>query len=189
MNAQGKSLGKQLSIWMPSLVKIAKENPGKVWFMGRDMDVFYHAIAGMGYEVRYMTGLNRDNAGKLHRRNKLESWLRSVGVRNGDIMIDSGYRGSIFQRIAKGTNLELYFLLLTADPNGATGVPVDAALNTEKTRHIILALEHSPKVEVCSWNEEKRRPRVVKLGGKEGETAKRFLQGCVSALKESAMKK
>jgi len=184
MKAQGYSLGKQLAIWMPDLVRIAKNNPGRVWFMGRDMDVFYSALAELGLQVRYIAGLNRDNARKLAHRGKLERWLRSIGVKDGDILIDSGYRGSIFQRIAESTKLDLYFLLLTADPEGSTGYAVNDALNTSKNRNIILALEHSPKREVCTWDEERRRPRVTRVGGKDGQRAHAFLRGCVQALKE-----
>ena len=82
MNKQGYSLGKQLAIWTPDLVQIAKENPGRVWFMGRDMDVFYVALSGLGLDVKYITGLNRDNARKLAHRGKLENWLRSIGVKS-----------------------------------------------------------------------------------------------------------
>jgi len=184
MKAQGRSLGRQLAIWMPDLARIAKENPGRVWFMGRDMDVFYVALHESGFDVRYIAGLNRENARKLAHRGKLERWLRSIGVRDGDILIDSGYRGSIFERIARNTNLELYFLLLTADPNGATGYAVNDNLNTPSARNIILALEHSPKREVCTWDEERRRPKVTKVGGKERQRATAFLRGCVQALKE-----
>jgi hypothetical protein len=182
---QGYSLGKQLAIWMPDLAQIAKENPGRVWFMGRDMDVFYIALAERGLKVRYIAGLNRDNASKLAHRGKLEGWLRSIGVRDEDILIDSGYRGSIFQRVAESTKLDLYFLLLTADPEGATGYAVSDDFNTPKHRNIILALEHSPKREVVTWDEKKRRPRVHRTGGADGQRATAFLRGCVQALKEA----
>jgi hypothetical protein len=187
MKKQGYSLGKQLSVFMPDLIGLAKEYPDRVWFMGRDMDVFYVALYEMGLNVRYITGLNRDNARKLAHRGKLENWLRSIGVRDGDILIDSGYRGSIFRRIAENTKLDLYFLLLTADPEGATGSAVNEKLNTEQSRRMILALEHSPKREVVSWDEEKRRPSVFRLSGKEGQRATEFLRGCVQALKEVVM--
>lgn len=184
MNKQGYSLGKQLAVFVPDLVQIAKENPGRVWFMGRDMDVFYVALSESGLDVKYITGLNRDNARKLAHRGKLESWLRSIGVKNGDILIDSGYRGSIFKRIAESTKLELYFLLLTADPEGATGAAVNESLNTAQSRRVILALEHSPKREICEWDNDKRKPRVTRQGGSDGQKASEFLRGCVLALKE-----
>ena len=188
MYAQGKSLGKQLGIWANDLEKIVAQNPGRVWFMGRDMDVFYVAFCETGYDVKYLVGLNRDNARKLAHRGRLEHWLRSVGVKDGDILIDSGYRGSIFARIAETTGLNIYFLLLTADPEGSTGVAVNEALNTPQTRRIILALEHSPKREVCVWDEDNRRPKTTRLGGKDGQRASEFLHGCTYALEEAIMR-
>lgn len=187
MRNQGYSLGKQLARWIPALASLATANPGRVWFMGRDMDVFFVALYQAGFDVKYITGLNRDNARKLAHRGKLEGWLRSVGVRDGDILVDSGYNGSIFSRVADNTKLDLYFVLLTANPDGACGTPLSEALNTPTSRNIILALEHSPKREVCTWDDKRRRPAVTKLDGDDGRRAREFLGGCVQALKEAIM--
>jgi hypothetical protein len=187
MYKQGYSLGKQLAVFMPDLINLAKQHRGHIWFLGRDMDVFYIALHECGFEVRYIAGLNRENARKLANRGKLESWLRSIGIRNGDVLVDTGYRGTIFKKIAESTKLDLYFLLLTTDPEGATGAAVNEALNTAQMRRVILALEHSPKREVVSWDEEKRRPKVAHLDGRDGERANQFLRGCVLALKEAVM--
>lgn len=187
MYAQGRSLGRQLSIWMPALKKLASQNPGRVWLMGRDCDVFHQALIEAGCKVGYITGLNRDNARRLASRRKIERWLRSIGVRNGDILVDSGYSGSIFRRIAERTNLELVFVLLTTNPEGATGVPLAGELDTEKNRRCILALEHSLKREVVGWNAERRRPVVTKRPGEDGQRANRFFRGCVDALKDAIM--
>lgn len=185
MYAQGRSLGRQLSRWMPALAELANQAPGRVWFMGRDCDVFFQALSESGRNVGYITGLNRDNARRLASRKKMEQWLRSIGVRNGDILIDSGYSGSIFRRIVSSTNLELGFVLLTTNPEGCTGVPLDEGLDDEKGRRMILALEHSLKREVVDWDSEKRRPKVVKMPGEYGQRANRFFRGCVDALKEA----
>lgn len=185
MYKQGYSLGKQLARFVPDIVRLSREYPGRVWLMGRDMDVFYVALFESGFDVQYITGLNRENAGKLARRGKMERWLRSIGVRDGDILIDSGYRGSIFRYIAVSTKLDLYFSLLTADPLGATGCAINSALNTPGSRRVILALEHSPKREFCVWDEKNRKPRTTRLGGRDGQRATRFLRGCVQALKEA----
>jgi hypothetical protein len=150
------------------------------------MDVFYHSFAQSGYDVKYITGLNRDNCRKLESRGKLEGWLRSIGVRDGDILIDSGFRGSIFSRIATSTTLKLYYNLLSMDEGAMEGIGlIDWRINTPKSRRVILALEHSPKTEVVSWDGACRRPKINKLNGAELERARSFLKGCVSSLRES----
>jgi hypothetical protein len=72
------------------------------------------------------------------------------------------------------------FVLLTASEN-AYGRPLVPELNDEKHRHLILALEHSPKREVCDWDEERRVPRVQKA--ENNRAAQSFFKGCVAALK------
>lgn len=166
MYAQGKSLGRQLKSVIPSLKGIIDNNPShKVWFMGRDCDVFFLALKDE-CKVGYITGLNRDNARKLAHRGKLSSWLRSIGVKDGDILIDSGYSGSIFKRILD-TKLSVRCILISANPEGHCGEPLDELSYSTKVRSMILALEHSPKMEIVEWDEHHRRPKVTKLSGRD----------------------
>jgi hypothetical protein len=197
MNNQGYSLGKQLCIFVPAITDLcdsADKTGSKVWFLGRDCDVFFEAYKSEFGNVRYITGLNRENAKKLQHRRQLSKWLKSIGVKSGDILVDSGYSGSIYERIERD-NPEFFqnirCILLSANPEGFTGEPLfydSICDSSSKLRHAILALEHSPKREVCSWNEEKRKPKVVKADDLMLVQAVRFFDGCSSAIKEAIMK-
>lgn len=185
MYKQGLSLGRQLSRWTPAInaIVIADEKR-RVWFMGRDCDVLHGAYAHVP-NVGYITGLNRDNARKLHHRRKLMGWLKSIGVRPGDVLIDSGYSGSIYDRIADSGFCDLGFMLLTSEGKYPL---VDPALNGETERAIILALEHSPKREVVFWDADKRTPHTRKTGGGWGiRTATQFYDGCVAGIREGGV--
>lgn len=179
---QGYSLGKQLSIWVPALRHLldrAHAEGKTVWFLGRDCDVFAACFRDHPAS-RYLVGLNRDNAGKLHRRMKMSKWLRSIGVREGDIFMDSGYSGSIYSRMQDSGMLNYTYYLLTASEY-SSGTALVPELNNKKNRAAILALEHSPKREVCSWDRDRRAPKVYKSGD---AAARRFFDGCVASLKE-----
>lgn len=193
MYAQGKSLGKQLSAYFGfSLLSLIEESE-VVWFLGRDCDVFYEAFRGMfPKKVRYIEGLNRENARKLQHRHKLCKWLRSLGVKKGHVIVDSGYRGSIFERIAeddKEFSKDISLVLLTASNEGHYGRPLmDESVcgQNDPIRHVILALEHSPKRGVVEWNQEKKVPLVTNTGPKGAFS---FFNGCVDGIKEGTLMK
>ena len=185
MFKQGHSLGRQLAKFIPEIKQLCQEFSGvNVWFMGRDMDVFYLALKDEYKNVRYLVGLNRENARHLDHRHLLEKWLRSIGVKDGDVLIDSGFRGSIFERI-NGTKLKLNYFLLSARSDSFCA-PINKELS-EKYRTAILALEHSPKKEICSWDIKNRRPKVIKIGGQERIKIDRFYAGCIAALRGEPM--
>lgn len=144
---------------------------GRVWFLGRDCDVFAAALRQFFPEkVRYLTGLNRKNAAKLQHRHKLVLWLKSCGVHAGDTLIDTGYAGTIFRRIREDSpefSSSINMLLLTADPDDHTGQPISPAAvcyyGTPR-RQKIIALEHCPKREEILWDEKRRVPKVKRTG-------------------------
>lgn len=197
MKNQGYSLGKQLRVFVPALTALCKQADdagAQIWFLGRDCDVFFEAYKSHFKNVRYITGLNRENAKKLQHRRQLAKWLKSIGVKSGDILVDSGYSGSIYERIERD-NPEFFqnirCILLSANPEGFTGEPLcydSICDSSSKLRHAILALEHSPKREVCSWDEEKRKPKVVKADDVMLAQAVKFFNGCSYAIKEAVMK-
>lgn len=75
MRAQGKSLGRQLAkLFAKDLIRLcdgASSAGAKVWFLGRDCDVFAVAFEKKFSNVRYITGLNRENSRKLQHRKML----------------------------------------------------------------------------------------------------------------------
>jgi len=192
MYKQGRSLGNQLKIFVPAIVALCKDAQDagtKVWFLGRDCDVFYEAFRSR-YNVGYITGLNRENAKRLQHRRKLVKWLKSIGVKPGDILIDSGYSGSIYKRIQRDNPSffkNIRCILLTGNLDGYTGEAAFTCSSGSVYRHIILALEHSPKREVCEWDYDKRKPIVKKADPKMLYQAKKFFKGCSNALKEAIM--
>lgn len=187
MVRQGRSLGRQLSVFVPPLVELIRGVEGRVWFLGRDCDVFAEAFRLFFPNVRYLVGLNRDNARKLQHRRRLCKWLLSIGVRPGDVLVDSGYRGSIYERILRdgGSQLRLRMVLLTAHPEGYVGEPLMEASvcpSGRPPRSVILALEHSPKREVVSWDPERRVPVVRKVSDRRPYE---FFDGCVEELRKA----
>lgn len=197
MNSQGYSLGKQLAKHFAqdivNLCENAKAVGVKIWFLGRDCDVFAEAFKSRYDNVRYIAGLNRENSRKLQHRKMLVRWLKSFGVRSGDIIVDSGYSGSIYERIERDDPVffqNIRCILLSANAEGFTGEALGEKSicdQSSKLRHVILALEHSPKREVCSWDEEKRKPKVVKADGRLYRQSVQFFDGCVQAIKEAIM--
>lgn len=178
MYQQGYSLGKQLRVFMPAIAKILdKYQDRKVWFLGRDMDVFYGAFKRLGYSnIRYLVGLNRECCGKMYFSNTLVKWLRAIGVKDGDIFIDTGFAGSIIRTVLDdGVRVNGYLLSsLGAFPQ------VDESW---WNRSPILALEHSPKREVVIYDVENNKPIVRYNQDKRVlKRAKRFYEGCVDAL-------
>ena len=103
MYKQGRSLGRQVSRYVkPNLDRIiarAGDSGVNVWFLGRDCMALFSAYKKVAPNVRYLQGLNRECSRKLQHRSVLHTYLRECGVRDGDILIDSGFRGSIFDRI------------------------------------------------------------------------------------------
>ena len=65
-----------------------------VWYLARDCELVFQAAKKVFTNCRYLYGLNRQSAGSVTRR-----WLWSVGVRPGDIVVDTGYHGSIAYEI------------------------------------------------------------------------------------------
>lgn len=197
MFAQGKSLGRQLSKhFAQDLVCLcgdAHSVSARVWFLGRDCDVFAYPFSKKFQNVRYITGLNRENSRKLQHRRLLAKWLKSLGVKAGDTIVDSGYSGSIYERIEKDDPVffqNIRCILLSANPEGFTGEALSAESicgSESALRHAILALEHSPKREVCSWDNEKRKPKVVKAEAKMLQQATKFFNGCVESISEAIM--
>jgi len=191
MFAQGKSLGRQLLVIKDSLITLCEEanaKGGSVWFLGRYCDVFHGALKGSQPNTRYIAGLNRENAKKMQHRSRLTKWLKSIGVRPGDVLVDSGFNGSIYSRIEEDNPKffgSIRCILITANPGGHCGEPLMPESTTNgKLRNAVLALEHSPKREVSEWDSERRLPSVSMLGGKKGEAARRFYNGFVKAIKE-----
>lgn len=142
---------------------------GRVWFLGRDCDVFAAALRQIfPGKVRYLTGLNRENAAKLQHRGKLVLWLKSCGVRVGDTIVDTGYKGSIFRRTETDSpefSNGIHMLLLTANPHEHTGKAISPQAVCHKDsprRRNLLALEHCPKREEVSWDGKRRVPKVTK---------------------------
>jgi hypothetical protein len=185
MFKQGASLGRQLGAFVPALVELCRKADAegrRVWFLGRDCDVFAEALRRAGFAAaRYLSGLNRENAAHLGRRRRLGRWLRRTGVGTGDILIDSGYKGSIFDAIKssseeEGDDLQLELVLLTS-----SGVypSVDPGLS-RRYRPAVLALEHSPKREEVSWDADHRIPSVRFV---DDRRAFEFFEGCVEALR------
>lgn len=195
MYKQGCSLGSQLAIFMPELSGIiddARTTRRKVWFLGRDCDVFYGAFASMGNrnpgkqsDIGYISGLNRENARKLAHRGKLCQWLKSIGVKENDILVDSGYHGSIYDRIIQDNEkwaMSISMVLITGTSN-STGWVLHEVGSDHPLRHAILALEHSPKIEIVSWDEKRRVPKVRST---EDRATKEFYFGVVDVLKRYA---
>jgi hypothetical protein len=197
MKNQGYSLGKQLALYfakdLQSLCKIAGITSNSVWFLGRDCDVFHGAFVKRFDNAKYLSGLNRENSRKLQHRKKLVKWLKSIGVKKGDTLIDSGYCGSIYERIQKED--EEFFksikcVLLTANPDGFVGEPLNwysVCGKKSKIRHATLALEHSPKREIIGWDETRRVPTVSYTQYNDRDRANAFWLGCVKGLLEGMM--
>lgn len=178
---QGRSLGRQLArACKPALDEVIRDAAIRgvnVWFLGRDCGPMYAAYKKITpRNVRYLKGLNRECAGKLDRRGLLHVYLRELCVRADDVLIDSGFRGSIFDRIVNPVICPEYignltFYLLSADKDCRY-----ASFNVK--RSIVLALEHSPKPEVVEWDSEARRPVVHKIARTGHRTGDRRENAC-----------
>lgn len=172
MYKQGMSLGSQIARQCkPALDRIihnASTAGVNVWFLGRDCMAVYSAYKRIAPNVRYLHGLNRECARKLDCAGVLHRYLREIGVQDGDILVDSGFRGSIFDRVVhpqvlNADYLRLEFYLLSADYDCNY-----ASLNCK--RSVILALEHSPKPEIVAWDPKARRPVVHKIPKKNARS-------------------
>jgi hypothetical protein len=186
MYKQGRSLGSQIARQCkPALDKIirnASASGANVWFLGRDCMAVYSAYKKIAPNVRYLHGLNRECAGKLDHAGVLHRYLREIGIQDGDILVDSGFRGSIFDRIVRpqvlnAEYLRLEFYLLSADYDCDY-----ASLNCK--RSVILALEHSPKPEIVVWDPKARRPVVHKIPKKNARSYGDNRRECAAGLNQ-----
>lgn len=163
MFKQGRSLGRQLARQckpaLDTILESAKRRGANVWFLGRDCFALYSAYKKRHSNVRYLAGLNRACAKELDKRNTLHTYIRELGVCDGDVLVDSGFRGSIFDRIRHndaGNGVYVTWYLLSADT--ACRYP-----SLHVKRSTVLALEHSPKPETVAWDEATQRPLVTKI--------------------------
>jgi hypothetical protein len=178
----GHSHGHTLQVTIPDFValcNLAKEQNKTLWLLGRDMEPYYFVAKALGYEnknVRYLAGLNRDCTSQMQPQDMLD-YLQKIGVRYWkDYFIDSGFHGSIFQRIAtalqKNKNVrkfdkhEFYTrcYLVSAGYNCLCQFLTQYETG-EEGRHVyqaVMDMEEAPKRETVHFSWDKKCPVVTR---------------------------
>jgi hypothetical protein len=148
----GLVMGIAMSRYRPHLVRlIRRAGKHKVFFIGRDMDAIYFALRsnGIGRRASYLRGCNRYNTRRLNKENKLKQFVMNQGVRRGDVLIDSGFYGTLPKQINEALPIEAY--LLTAN-DGPAYPAVNEKLNQPVHRDVVCRFEHAPKYEITYWD-------------------------------------
>jgi hypothetical protein len=96
-NMYGDYYAKITVEWLEGIIREAKDNGKNVFFLGRDMDMFY-VIFQLEDNVKYFSGWNREFTRVGTDEQKLELLLH-YGVKDGDYFVDTGFVGSILRDI------------------------------------------------------------------------------------------
>lgn len=192
----GKRLGEELQVTLPdfiALCKIAQENNATLYLMGRDMEPYLFVAQKLGFEnktVRYLAGLNRDCTAQMDGHDTLR-YLQKIGVRIWkDYFLDSGFRGSIFERVALRLatvkdNFDVQEFLSRCYLVSAGYNPVCSAffnMNDGNMGHevyeAVMDMENAPKREYVVFLN--REPKVRKLSNQK--PAMDFINGFVTGI-------
>lgn len=177
------------------LLEQAQRENATVWVLGRDMEPYFYLARAVGYEnktCRYLAGLNRECTRTMYLkdRNAIYRYLQKVGFRfNKDYLVDSGFRGSIFDFIFDSTwkhkSVEVMNALRARCQliSGGVGCKYTSWFpfsERDDVYQAVLNMEHAPKREYVRLDKEKLEPKVRKRSNKQD--ADRFIEGFVRGI-------
>lgn len=119
-----------LVLWCDDHIKTGH----KVWFCGRDMDIFYHLmkkVYGYGEEIQYLGGWSRDFMDHGKPSNKA-AMVKHLGIEPGDAVVDSGFNGSVPNDIKKYVDVRAMVLTKNSPQGCFPWIEYYSALDTDK---------------------------------------------------------